>query len=165
MGFYEKIKDICKKHNRVALFVDMDGTIAEYEVFDDGFITSKTKDVFLNSKPIEIVIKKLEELNKIENLDIYILTLSRSVIIEEEKKQWLKKYLPFIDESNYIILVRDRGDYNNEIREVIKYQKMKEKSENYDYLLLLDDEHRILRTTKRKLKDDGEVFHISSAVI
>lgn len=26
MKFYEKIKEICNKYNKVALFVDMDGT-------------------------------------------------------------------------------------------------------------------------------------------
>ena len=159
------IKNICSKHKKVALFVDMDGTIAEYIVYQDGFITTKTKDLFLNAKPVNYIINKLKELNEIENLDIYILTLSRSNIIKNEKKEWLKKYLPFIEENNYIIIVRENGDYNQENRTYIKYIKMKEKLNEYDYEILLDDEHKILRKTQKELQDKGEVFHISSVLI
>lgn len=42
---------------------------------------------------------------------------------------------------------------------------MKEKLNVYDYVILLDDEHKILKTTQKELKDKGEVFHISSALI
>lgn len=45
MKFYNKIKEICKNHKKVALFVDMDGTIVEYEVYPDGFLTNETKKV------------------------------------------------------------------------------------------------------------------------
>ncbi len=165
MDFNERIKNICSKHKKVALFVDMDGTIAEYIVYQDGFITTKTKDLFLNAKPVNYIINKLKELNEIENLDIYILTLSRSNIIKNEKKEWLKKYLPFIEENNYIIIVRENGDYNQENRTYIKYIKMKEKLNEYDYEILLDDEHKILRKTQKELQDKGEVFHISSVLI
>ena len=104
-------------------------------------------------------------MNEIENLDIYILTLSKSVIIEEEKRRWLEKYIPFIKKENYIILVREKGDYNNETRPYIKSKKMKEKLKDYNYVMLLDDEHKILKTTQKELKNNGEVFHISSALI
>ncbi len=44
MLFYNKIKEICNKNNKVALFVDMDGTIVEYPVYDEGYITTQSKD-------------------------------------------------------------------------------------------------------------------------
>lgn len=129
------------------------------------FVTNETKEVFLNANPLEVVIDNLEKVSKIENLDIYILSLSRSNIIEEEKKQWLKKYAAFIKEENYIILNKENGDYNPENREFIKCTKMKEKLNEYDYVMLLDDEHKILKRTQKELRDKGEVFHISSAII
>ena len=165
MSFYNRIKEICEKNNKVALFVDMDGTIVEYVVFDKDFITNETKGVFLNAKPLTTIIDTLKELKKIENLDIFILTLSRSKIIIEEKKEWLRKYLPFIEEENYIILCREIGDYNSENREYIKSIKMKEKLDEYDFVVLLDDEHKILRRTKKELKDKGTVFHLSSVIV
>lgn len=165
MSFIDKITKICKEHDKVALFVDMDGTIVEYIVYHEGFITNETKELFLNAKPITSIIEKLEELNKIENLDIFILTLSKSNIIAKEKKEWLKRYLPFIDENNYIILIRENGDYDTETRSFVKANQMKEKLKEYNYVMLLDDEHKILRTTLNEIQNNGEVFHISSALV
>ena len=165
MNFCEKIENICKRYKKVALFVDMDGTITEYRVYQSGFITNDTKELFLNAEPVNIIIDNLKAVNNIENLDIYILSLSKSKIINEEKKVWLKKYVPFIEEKNYIILVKENGDYNQENRTIVKAQKMKNKLDEYDYVMLLDDEHKILRETQKELQDKGEVFHVSSAII
>lgn len=165
MKFYNRVNEICKKHKKTALFVDMDGTIAEYNVYPEEFVTTETRELFLNACPLDVVINNLEEVSKIENLDIYILSLSRSNIIVEEKKQWLKKFVPFIKEENYIILNREKGEYNPENREFIKSAKMKEKLNEYDFVMLLDDEHKILRKTKKELKEEGEVFHVSSALL
>lgn len=165
MKFYNKVKEICKAHKKVALFVDMDGTIVEYSVYPQGFITTKTKDLFLNANPIEVAINSLKNVNEIENLDIYILSLARSNIIVEEKKQWLKKFAPFIKEENYIIINRENGEYNPENKEFIKSIKMKEKLNEYDFVMLLDDEHKILQRAQKELKENGKVFHISSAII
>ena len=92
MKFYDRISELCKKHEKVALFVDMDGTIVEYRVFPDGFVTTETKEVFLNAEPLEVVLKNLEKVSEIENLDVYILSLARSFIIVEENFQIIKLY-------------------------------------------------------------------------
>ena len=165
MKFYNRVNEICKKHKKIALFVDMDGTIVEYNVYPEGFVTNETKEVFLNANPLDVVINNLKSISEIENLDIYILSLSRSNIIVEEKKQWLEKFVPFIKKENYIILNKENGEYNSENREFIKSAKMREKLDKYDYVMLLDDEHKILKRTQKELGENGEVFHISSATI
>ena len=165
MKFYNRILEICKKHKKLALFVDMDGTIVEYNVYPEGFVTNKTENLFLDANPLDVVIHNLKKVSEIENLDIYVLTLSKSNIIVEEKKEWLKKNADFIKEENYIIINKEKGEYTSENREYIKSIKMKEKLNEYDYVMLLDDEHKILKTTQKELKDNGEVFHLSSAII
>lgn len=165
MKNYNKIKEICQENKKVALFVDMDGTIVEYNVYPDGSVTNETKEVFLNANPLNVVIDNLRKVNEIENLDIYILSLSRSNIIVEEKKQWLAKYVPFIKKENYIILSKENEEYNKENREFIKSIKMKEKLNEYDFVMLLDDEHKILKRTQKELQEKVKVFHISSFVI
>ena len=80
MKFYNRISEICRNHKKVALFVDIDGTIVEYRVFPENFVTTETKEVFLNAEPLEVVLKNLEKINEIENLDVYILSLARSFI-------------------------------------------------------------------------------------
>jgi len=42
---------------------------------------------------------------------------------------------------------------------------MKEKNDKYDKLILLDDDHKILKETQKFLKEKVNVFHISSILI
>ena len=71
--FYNRVKEICSKYKKVAMFVDMDGTIVEYNVYPEGTVTTNSKGLFVNNKPITIVIDELRKINNIENLDLYIL--------------------------------------------------------------------------------------------
>lgn len=163
--FYERIKEICNKYKKVAMFIDMDGTIVEYIIYPDGKITTEAKGLFINNKPVKIVIDELRKINNIENLDLYILTMSRSYIVADEKKEWLKKYVKFIDEKNWIIINRQAGDYNDENRSRIKAEKIQEKLKEYEHVIFLDDDHNVLHGAVKILKDKCDVFHISSAII
>ncbi len=163
--FYERIKEICNKYKKVAMFIDMDGTIVEYIIYPDGKITTEAKGLFINNKPVKIVIDELRKINNIENLDLYILTMSRSYIVADEKKEWLKKYVKFIDEKNWIIINRQAGDYNDENRSRIKAEKIQEKLKEYEHAIFLDDDHNVLHGAVKILKDKCDVFHISSAII
>lgn len=164
-NFYNIIKEICSKNKKVAMFIDMDGTIVEYKVYPEGGITTDTIGEFLNAKPLNTIIETLEKINDIPNIDLYILSLSRTSIIVEEKKEWLKKYASFINEKNWIILDKQKNGYNKENRDHIKSIKMQEKLENYDYAILLDDDHKILKQAQHDLEDRGCVFHPSSVLI
>ncbi len=164
-NFYNTVKEICEKNSKVAMFIDMDGTIVEYCIYLEGEISTSTKGKFLNGRPIEIMIDKLRKINEIKNIDLYILSLAKSSMIVEEKKLWLKKYVGFINEKNWIIIDKEKGEYNKENRDIIKVQKMKEKMNEYDCMILLDDDHKILKKTKEELSDKGYVYHISSALI
>ena len=163
--FYERIKEICNKYKKVAMFIDMDGTIVEYIIYPDGKITTEAKGLFINNKPVNIVIDELRKINNIENLDLYILTMSRSYIVADEKKEWLKKYVNFIDEKNWIIINRQAGDYNDGNRSRIKAEKIQEKLAKYEHAIFLDDDHNVLHGAVKILKDKCDVFHISSAII
>ena len=166
MDFYEKVEKICNKYEKVAMFVDMDGTIVEYVIYPEGMINKKKKGLFANNEPIKIIIDELEKINKIKNLDIYILSMARSYIIVEEKKKWLKKHVNFIDEKNYIIINREAGDYNDETRERIKAEKIQEKLDNYyNHAIFLDDDHQIIHGARKMLKDNCDIFHISSVIV
>ena len=92
-NFYNEIKKICDKNSKVAMFVDMDGTIVEYPIYLKGEISTSTRGKFIDGRPIKIVIDKLRKINEIENIDLYILTLAKTSIIAEEKKVWLKNML------------------------------------------------------------------------
>ena len=164
-NFYSTIKKICRENSKVAMFIDMDGTIVEYPIYLNGEISTNTKGKFIAGRPIEIIIDKLRKINEIENINLYILSLAKSSIIVKEKEEWLKKYVDFINEKNWIIINKEKGEYNKDNRDIIKVQKMQEKMNEYDCMILLDDDHEILKQTKVELQNRGYVYHISSALI
>lgn len=163
--FYEKIENICKNKKKVAMFIDMDGTIVEYKVYQKGEININTKGEFNNAEPITPIIDVLEKINTIKNLDIYILSLAKSKIIVQEKEEWLRKNISFIEPKMWIIINKEENEYTKENRNYIKCEKMKEKLKFYDHVILLDDDHEILKQTKYLLKEKCNVYHISSAMI
>ena len=80
-------------------------------------------------------------------------------------KNWLKKYVPFIKEENWIILTKEIGDYSSQNRDIIKGENIKKREESYTHSILLDDEQKVLREAKRLLKEKCTIYHVSSAII
>ena len=163
--FFNRINEICSKYKKVAIFIDMDGTINEYTVYSDNEILKRMGDNYKNAEPIQEVIESLREISKIPNIDLYILSLSKSNKISNEKDIWLEKYTNFIQKENWIILTKENGDYDNENRDQIKPLKMQEKLNKYEHVILLDDDHRILRQSKIMLENKVDVFHVTSALV
>ena len=162
--FVQRIADLCSENKRVAMFIDMDGTINEYIVFSENTVVKEMEDNYIYISPLSTVLKELEEIGNISNIDLYILSLSRTKNLTQIKKEWRKKYVSFISEENWIILTKENGDYTNENREEIKAMKMQEYTD-YDHLILLDDDHGILKQTSNVLHNKVNVFHISSVLI
>lgn len=96
------------------LFVDMDGTLAEFKVVDT-LEKLYEKDYFLNLKPNENVIEAVRWLVDEENIEVYVLSavLSDSKYALDEKNKWLDKYLPEIKMENRIFppCGKDKKDY------------------------------------------------------
>ena len=63
------------------------------------------------------------------------------------------------------LVTKELGEYNKENRDTIKAEKMKEKLNKYNYEILLDDDHKILKETQKILGNNASVFHISAAII
>ncbi len=163
--FIDKVKEIKKENEKIAIFVDMDGTIAEYPVYQEENVAKAMEEEYSKIEPVNYIINILKELSKIENIDLYILTLSKTIQISEEKIKWLKKYVNFIQEKNWIIITKELGEYNKENRDFIKALKMQGKLPIYDFEILLDDDHKVLKETQKLLGNKVKVFHISSAII
>ena len=163
--FLERVKEIKKENEKIAIFVDMDGTIAEYPVYQEENVAKAMEEEYSKIEPVNYIINILKELSKIENIDLYILTLSKTIQISEEKIKWLKKYVNFIQEKNWIIISKELAEYDKENRDFIKALKMQEKLPIYDFEILLDDDHKVLKETQKLLGNKVKVFHISSAII
>ena len=91
--------------DRQRLFVDMDGTLAEFKAVDT-LETLYEKDYFLNLKPNENVLGAIKQLIADNNIDVYILSayLSDSRYALDEKNAWLDKYLPELQQEKRLFV-------------------------------------------------------------
>ncbi|MCX4257723.1 MAG: hypothetical protein OSJ54_12475 [Oscillospiraceae bacterium] len=86
------------------LFVDMDGTLAEFKVVDT-LERLYEPHYFERLKPNESVVAAVKDIvNNHSEIDVYILSavLSDSKYALYEKKNWIKEYLPEIPEDRCI---------------------------------------------------------------
>lgn len=122
------------------LFVDMDGVIAEYQelpVDDQGNVNFVSHVIFENAAPVEIVIEKLRTL-KIHGTKIFILSASPNSICSDQKRKWIKKFLPFIDNED-VYFVGNKDFKYLMLKDLIQHFQLK-----YEDCTLIDDDHFIL---------------------
>ena len=132
MHFLEEINKY--KDTNIKLFVDMDGCIADYEVNN-----AKEYD---KKRPLLTNIKLLEQLSNKDNIEIYILSITRYNPGFEEKNTWLDEYVPFIDTDHRVIISREA---NNMVKSpVLKANYLKQYKDSKDTIILIDDDPRIL---------------------
>lgn len=90
--FIEKVKKTCQENQKVAMFIDMDGTIAVYNVYPEDKVAEKMEEDYDNAEPLKDIIKTLEKISQISNIDLYILSLSKTSKLTEKEKMARKKY-------------------------------------------------------------------------
>ena len=86
--FIEKVDRICRENKKVAMFIDMDGTIVEYVIYGSEKELINSKNNFLNANPIDIIIDKLRKINEIDNIHFDI---SKNNKNRRRKKAMVKK--------------------------------------------------------------------------
>ena len=141
MYFYEKIKELCKDKETV-MYVDMDGVIAAYD-FGKPLEFDKKRPLYTN-------IKKLEEVSKLDNIELKILSACKKNFQIEEKNEWLDKYAPFFKQENRIILSREK--YDNELSCNLKAQYFNSIDEDRQ-VILLDDDNNVLKVVSKSVEN------------
>jgi 5'(3')-deoxyribonucleotidase len=127
------------------IFVDMDGTIAEYQqlsVDDNGDINFVEYEVFKYSKPITQMIDKLSVLNQ-TGKRIFIVSASPNSICNAEKIEWLSKNAPFIDSKDIYFVG------NKNFKYVFLSQLMNKLKLKSSECMAIDDDHMVLETYRR----------------
>jgi hypothetical protein len=125
------------------LFVDMDGVIAAYSIGNNPFD-------FLNKRPLTENIAKIEEVSKISNVDVHILSICRENSQIADKNTWLDKNAPFFAKENRNIISREskNGMPSKEIKlEFLKSVKTEKK------VILIDDDNEVLKFIRDNLKN------------
>lgn len=139
MKIVEEIKEYAF-NKKVNLYVDMDGVIAEYDF-------GKPLD-FLNKRPLLNNIKLLEEISRIKNVDIHILSICKRNFEIRDKNVWLDNHAPFFPKSNRHIISKET--YKDISSADLKINFLN--SQN-GFKILIDDDNDILKKVSKNVKD------------
>ncbi len=131
------------KDERVKIFVDMDGVIADY-------IFGEPKD-FDQKRPLFDSIKKLEEISKMPNIEMYIFSVTRYSEGLEQKDGWLDKYAPFFKKENRIVISREANGMEETAK--LKAEYLKNFKRDGSKMILIDDDPRVLVAVSNKNED------------
>ena len=131
------------KDERVKLFVDMDGVIADY-------IFGVPKD-FDQKRPLFDSIKKLEEISKMPNIEMYIFSVTRYSEGLEQKDGWLDKYAPFFKKENRILISREANDMEETAK--LKAEALRNFKRDGSKMILIDDDPRVLVAISNQNED------------
>ena len=139
------IMDYLRKfeNKRIKLFVDMDGVIAHYD-FGKPF-------GYMDKRPLTTSIEKLKEISNYDNIEMYILSVSKTDLGLEEKNIWLDKDAPFFKKENRVILSKET--YPNVSTMELKSNYLKEINRDNSIIILIDDDPRILKEVNKNNED------------
>jgi len=130
--------------SRIKLYVDMDGVIADY-------IVGAPYD-FDKKRPLFSAIAKLEEISKMDSVELYILSVSRMNEGIAQKEEWLDKFAPFFRKENRVILSRERFNFEKSSSE-LKNEYVSNIKRDSSTIVVIDDDPIILRDMKNTNKD------------
>ena len=140
MYFYNLIKEIVGDKKTI-MYVDMDGVIAAYD-FGRPLEFDKKRPLYTN-------IKKLEEVSKLDNIELRILSACRTESQIDEKNEWLDKYAPFFTKDKRHILARENYNFMESSEMKAMYL---EKLNDQEQVIVLDDDNTVLKTIHKKLE-------------
>ena len=149
LNFFEDNKD-----KTINLYVDMDGVLAEYDIGNFDYSTIR---------PMTSIIKKIETLNKLENVNVKVLSICKTNKIVEEKYIWFKKHADFFNEDQLIFLSKEKEENNGISSKELKCNYLVNNKVNGNVTVLVDDDNEIISHI-RKNTTDIVLFQISSLV-
>ena len=151
MHFYNIIKEL-SKNKEVILFCDMDGVIASFDV-------GKPLD-FLHKRPLTENINKIEEISKLPNVEVRILSICRKDFQIEEKNIWLDINAPFFKKENRMVISKESNpDYSSPELKANYLSEFKTDKQK----ILIDDDNTVLKYVMKNV--DGVIVFQDSELI
>ena len=141
MFFEDEIKKLGE--GKIKIFVDMDGVIADYNV-------GIAKDYHMK-RPLNSNIEKLERVSKLDNVEMYILSVARLNRGVEEKNMWLDEIAPFFKKENRNIIPREENGFM--AAKDLKLLFVKNLERDGSKIVVIDDDPLILHEMQTKYKD------------
>lgn len=148
------IKEYLEKfdNKKIKLFVDMDGVIVDY-------VVGSTSD-FHKRRPLTSSIEKLKEISKNENIELFILSVTRMDEGYNQKQMWLNKYAPFFKEKNRIILSRESNSFKSAAE--LKADFIKKIERDNGVIVFIDDDPTVL---KKMMEINQDVILLKDTVL
>lgn len=131
------------KDRKIKLFIDMDGVIVDYE-FGKAYDYDK-------KRPLYDSIKKIEEISRLNNIELFIFSATRKSEGYEQKHSWLNTYAPFFKKENRIIISREANNFRESA--ILKAEYLKNYKRDESLLIVIDDDPRNLKEIN-KLNED-----------
>lgn len=150
------------KTNKVYVFFDMDGVMAEYKSGERKDLLSNAPNFFINKRPINTVISQIKKLGANKNIEICIMSACYFKQQRQDKITWLKKNAPFIKQENIHIVVYEEEVYNQENKYQLKAKKIESLMNNKNAIIyLIEDDQRIIKETI-KYNQNIRAEHVST---
>lgn len=138
------IDDVLEKYKdeKIRLFVDMDGVIADYDV-------GKACD-YDKKRPLKTNIEKLKEISENPNIEMNILSVTRYDEGFEQKNIWLDEFAPFFEKKHRNIISRQSNEF--EKSSILKANFIKNLKRN-KVIIIIDDDPIVLKRISKMNED------------
>jgi len=159
MKYDEIIKTAKTKPTTV--FFDLDGVLVDVNYSPDG--VKDNKGMFINSRPIQTVIKVADKMHK-AGVIIGILSLCNYNHQKEEKFEWLAKHMPFIKKENIIIIPKKEENVPQMEKRFLKSTYLKGRIKEGEVFYFVEDTIENLRGMTKELSS-VHCVHVSSFIL
>lgn len=150
------------KTKKIAIFVDMDGVVADYRFGEGNNIKSNVPGTYSNKRPIETTINNLKQIHEKTHCEMFILSSCLYKEQANEKKVWLNINMPFIKADNMIFVITD--NFEDRKKNKVSYLRKKIETHVCDLAIMIDDTHEILFLALKELGDKVIPFHVITLI-
>ena len=127
----------------IKIFVDMDGVIADYDV---GKASEHDK-----KRPLTSSISKLEVISRLDNIELFILSVTRKDEGIEQKNYWLNKFAPFFKKENRNIISKESND--GRPAKELKANYIKKVNRDNSIIIVIDDDPEVIKEIQKENPD------------